>query len=87
MTAPNGNRASWTLIGLLVGMLIAGAPFIVAGIGKPDRTELERVIERMDERLAAIDMRDDQQDRTLTDYGVRLDFLTAALNASPGAPP
>jgi len=58
MTAQHGKDWTMTVVGLLVGVLVSGAAFILIGIGKVDRNELH-------EELAKVRMEAAQQDAAL----------------------
>jgi hypothetical protein len=45
MTAGNGNRYAWTLVGILASLVVAGSAFVINSLSKADRSELTRVEE------------------------------------------
>ena len=74
---------TWTIIGLLVGALVAGLSFILIGLGKVDRSELRQESDRIQAIIAnqaeKLEHNDEQTREQLHELNARLEELEATV--------
>lgn len=80
---PQKPDITWTVIGLLVGALVAGLSFILIGLGKVDRSELRQESDRiqaiLNNQVEKLERSDELTREQIAALNARLEDLEATV--------